>query len=43
MILLDQKIDIFKLIATIDKIIIILRLNFSYKLIDLKLYLKMIN
>ena len=40
-ILLDQKIDVLDLIATVDKIIIIQRLDFSYKLFDLELYLRL--
>ena len=42
-ILLNQKIDVFEFIAIVKKIIIIQRLKFSHKLIDLKLYLRFTN
>ena len=37
--LLDQKIDVFDLIIAIDKLKIIIKLNFSYTLKNLKIYL----
>ena len=40
-IFLNQKVDAFDLIATKNKIDVIFRLNFFYKLSDLKLYLKL--
>ena len=41
--LLDQKINALKLITAIDKLKIILKLNFSYTLKDLKSYLNFID
>ena len=37
--LLDQKVDVFDLIIAIDKLKIIIKLNFSYTLKNLKIYL----
>ena len=42
-ILLDQKVDAFEFIAIVEKIIVIQKLKFSHKLVDLKLYLKLTN
>ena len=39
--LLDQKIDVFDLIIAIDKLKIIVKLNFSYTLKNLKIYLNL--
>ena len=39
---LNQKIDVFNLIIVVDKIDIIKRFDFSYTLIDLELYLRLI-
>ena len=40
--LLNQKINVFEFIVVVDKIVAIQRLKFSYKLIDLKMYLSLI-
>lgn len=42
-ILLDQKMNTFELIVTIDKIVVIKKLDFLYNLVDLKLYLESID
>ena len=41
--LLDQKIDAFDLTTTVDKLKVILKLNFSYTLKNLKSYLNFID
>ena len=39
--LLDQKVDVFDLIIAVDKLKIIVKLNFSYTLKNLKIYLNL--